>query len=291
MAYQGQIFVTKTPEGEKKYELSPWMVGIIEFSIVRRMETPEKNKEMLPLFEKMGEEQKALIEPFLENIDAIKDTLPSEHVRVLTIDEAITDKSQVLPHENLVEIVKRQTSFAAMKCCCRHLAEQRGKPCQCDTIPEYSCLWFGQVADFIVDYNLGKRLTKEECLNTLDICAKAGCVHNTNNFTEAMQFVCNCCPDCCSFIETVKTFGNIKIINTSNFISVLDPETCSLCGECVEKCPVEAITLSDDTVIVNESVCIGCGNCVTHCPTQSFSMKRVSDKKPLVGDRKIGMGY
>jgi len=167
MAYAGQIFVTRTPDGKKKYELSPWMVGIIEFSIVRRMETPEENKKMIPLFEKMGEEQRALIEPFLEDIDAIKNTLPSEHVRVLTLDEAIPDKSQVLPHENLIDIVNRQTSFAAMRCCCRHMAGQRGEPCQCDTIPEYSCLFFGQVADYIVEYNLGKRLTKEECLDVL----------------------------------------------------------------------------------------------------------------------------
>ena len=291
MAYAGLLFVTKTETGEKKYELSPWMVGVIEFSIVRRMDQPGGNKELLPLYKAMADEQRALVEPLLENIEAVKEMMPSEHVRVLTVNEAIEDKSQVMAHENLLEIIDKQESFAAMKCCCRHLAAQRDEPCHVHEIPEHSCLFFGQVADYIVDYDLGKRLTKEECVDVLKTCADAGCVHNTNNFTEALQFVCNCCPDCCGFIEAVKTFGNIKTINTSNFISTVDEETCILCGECVDRCPVEAIRLEADTVIVDEVLCLGCGNCVTICPSESLSMKRVADKKPMVGERRIGMGY
>lgn len=291
MAYAGLLFVTKTQTGEKKYELSPWMVGVIEFSIVRRMDQPGGNKGLLPLYTAMGEEQRALVEPLLSDVEALKEMIPSEHVRVLPIGEALQDKGQVMPHENLLEIIEKQKSFAAMRCCCRHLAEQRDEPCQCHEIPEYSCLFFGQVADYIVDYNMGKRLTKQECMDVLKTCAKAGCVHNTNNFTEALQFVCNCCPDCCGFIAAVKKYGNIKTINTSNFLSVVDEETCILCGECVERCPVVAIRLEDDRIVVDETICIGCGNCVTICPPESLSLKRVSEKKPVVGERRIGMGY
>jgi NAD-dependent dihydropyrimidine dehydrogenase PreA subunit len=200
-------------------------------------------------------------------------------------------KSQTLPHENILEIVEKQTSFAAMRCCCRHLAAQRGEPCHIKEIPEYSCLFFGQVADYIVDYNFGKRLTKQECVGILKTCADAGCVHNTNNFTEALQFVCNCCPDCCGFLEAVKKYGNIKTINPSNFVSAVDPQACALCGDCVTRCPVNAISIEEDALIIDEKICLGCGNCVAVCPTGSLSMKRISDKKPLVGDRKIGMGY
>jgi NAD-dependent dihydropyrimidine dehydrogenase PreA subunit len=291
MAYAGLLFVTRSDTGEKKFELSPWMVGVIEFSIVRRMDEPDGNRKLLPLYQAMGEEQRAIIEPMLDNIEAIKEMLPSEHVRVLTVGEAIEDKSQVMAHENLLEIIDKQESFAAMKCCCRHLASQRDEPCHLHEIPEDSCLFFGQVADYIVDYNLGKRLTKEECVGVLKTCADAGCVHNTNNFTEALQFVCNCCPDCCGFLTAVKNYGNVKTINTSNFLSVVDEDTCIVCGDCVERCPVEAISLNDDTAIMDETVCIGCGNCVTICPSGSLSMKRVSDKKPLVGEKRIGMGY
>ena len=64
-----------------------------------------------------------------------------------------------------------------------------------------------------------------------------------------------------------------------------------MCGECVERCPVNAIKIANDLACVNESICLGCGNCVTECPTESLSMVRISNKQPVVGERKIGMGY
>jgi ferredoxin len=286
------VFVTFEEETRrKKFELSPWMVGVIEFCIVRRMDDPEKSKKLTSMLEKMVEEQRALIEPLLENMEALNDMLPSEHVRVLSIDEAIPDKGAVLAHENVIDLVKNQTSFAAMRCCCRHNQANRGMPCQCTTIPEYSCLFFGQVADYIVEYGMGKRLTMDESLDILRISSKAGCVHNTNNFTEALQFICNCCPDCCGFLEGVRKFGNIKAVNPSNFLSRIDVENCIACGECVSRCSVNAIEIVDDKAWVNEKLCLGCGNCVPVCPVECISLTRVSDKKPLLGERNIGMGY
>jgi len=290
MANNGQVFVVKTEAGDNKYELAPWMPGVIEFTIIRRMDTP-KIKTILKLVEAMAKEARALAEPLMGDIDALKAMLPDPHVRTLPIDEALPDKREVYPYENLLEIIEKEESFAAMRCCCRHMAEYRDDPCHVDGIPEYSCLGFGVVADFIVDREFGKRITKEECKEILETCSKAGLVHNTNNFIEGMQFVCNCCSCCCGFIRQVKEVGNLNIINASNFVSVVAEESCTGCGDCVERCPVEAISLKDDVAFVDQDVCIGCGNCVTVCPSGSLSMNRVSDEKPELGDRKIGLGY
>jgi len=58
----------------------------------------------------------------------------------------------------------------------------------------------------------------------------------------------------------------------------------------VDRCPLEAISLKNDVAFINQSACVGCGNCVPECPIECISMVRVSDKKPELGDKKIGLG-
>jgi ferredoxin len=52
-------------------------------------------------------------------------------------------------------------------------------------------------------------------------------------------------------------------------------ERCTLCGLCVEGCPVDAIRLSDAPEIA--PVCICCFNCVRLCPEEAI----VADLKPI----------
>jgi Pyruvate/2-oxoacid:ferredoxin oxidoreductase delta subunit len=289
MADKGHIFVTKADDGEKIYELAPWMPGVIEFSIIRRMDSP-KIRTILELTEKMGEETKALVGQ-VNDLEKLKEMLPDPHVRTMLIDTAIPDKREIFPYEDLLSRIENEQSFAAMRCCCRHMANYREDPCHIEGVPEYSCLGFGKVADFIVDRNFGNRISKEECKEIVKICSEKGLVHNSNNFIEGMQFICNCCGCCCGFIRQVKAFGNLNVINTSNFLSVIDEESCIECGDCEARCPANAISLKDDAAVVDKNVCLGCGNCVPICPSGSISMIRVSEKKPEIGGRKIGLGF
>lgn len=89
----------------------------------------------------------------------------------------------------------------------------------------------------------------------------------------------------------MKEIGNLNVINTSNFLSVIDEESCIGCGDCEERCPADAISLKDDIAVVDENVCLGCGNCVPVCPSESISMIRISEEKPEIGERKIGLGF
>ncbi len=47
-------------------------------------------------------------------------------------------------------------------------------------------------------------------------------------------------------------------------------EGCVSCGQCVEKCPVEAISKGTPYVIDPEK-CIDCGACVSACPVEAIS--------------------
>lgn len=53
---------------------------------------------------------------------------------------------------------------------------------------------------------------------------------------------------------------------TSNPVSPICTEDCSLCGTCVHVCPLNAITVKDKEIITDVEKCILCMACVHDCP-------------------------
>jgi uncharacterized Fe-S center protein len=66
----------------------------------------------------------------------------------------------------------------------------------------------------------------------------------------------------------------------------VDPKKCTLCGTCVEVCPVDAYTLGDECAVVNESTCIRCGECAAACPTEAIGY-RWGDEPGMVQRRMV----
>lgn len=69
-------------------------------------------------------------------------------------------------------------------------------------------------------------------------------------------------------------------------VSVVDPDLCTGCGNCVQHCPVEAIDLHKrDGVLslaeVDPFLCVGCGNCVVACPVHAISIPGLEDEAIL----------
>ena len=77
----------------------------------------------------------------------------------------------------------------------------------------------------------------------------------------------------------------------SNFLAVADQETCIGCGDCVERCQLDALQMEGETVGVIEEYCIGCGNCISACPSESLSLVRCSEVEPPEKPKEIvGLG-
>jgi len=61
-------------------------------------------------------------------------------------------------------------------------------------------------------------------------------------------------------------------------LHVVDPETCTGDGICVEVCPEQALEITDEkatTVEDRAQFCIECGQCVAVCPTESLTMPKL----------------
>jgi NAD-dependent dihydropyrimidine dehydrogenase PreA subunit len=77
----------------------------------------------------------------------------------------------------------------------------------------------------------------------------------------------------------------------SNFRAVVDAEECIACGDCVDRCPMEAIAMEtievEEVAAVNRDRCIGCGLCATACPAEAIVLERVAEVQPPADYREM----
>ncbi len=279
MADKGLVFIHRDDAGVHHYSLPPFFPGIVEFQTMRGTESPE-DVEMAETIGRMLNYLDEVGEDLFKNPEVANKVLPAG-LRTLTVEKELPPDTTVMPFEQVSAIVRQEASFAVVYCHCRHQAKLTGNPCRVENVPERTCFYFGQVADFMIERGFARRVSKEACLEILKQCEAAGLVHNINNYLGRSLVLCNCCSCCCDFLARMKKYRGLQSVAPSNFIVSLDPENCTGCGTCVERCQMEALTLVDDKVSLTESYCIGCGNCVSVCPTETLKMVRHSDARPV----------
>ena len=55
----------------------------------------------------------------------------------------------------------------------------------------------------------------------------------------------------------------------------IDPDRCTVCGECAEICPSETLSVGENRISINYDAifgCIGCGQCMAVCPEECISV-------------------
>ena len=256
----------QTVQGEKKYRLRPFLVGWYEASM-RRLD-----KDFAKLFEQFviegGGERIFSPRPGVLGVVPVRGSLSPEQM------------AEAEPHLNIDAHFERHERFLVIECVCRREAE---------ILKEHSCEKPMKRCGFVglpPQTPLGETvLDREEASKLLTKLGKLGHVnlafYGFTMFADAPQFVgtCNCCACCCGILHGQKISGAAEGPQRSNYRAVVDPEECIACGECIERCPVEAITEdenSDSKSLVERAKCIGCGVCVIGCPTGAIKLEPVS---------------
>jgi NAD-dependent dihydropyrimidine dehydrogenase PreA subunit len=67
-----------------------------------------------------------------------------------------------------------------------------------------------------------------------------------------------------SFLTTIKN-------GAFSMTHIVDLETCTGCGDCIDICPVESIRMENAKAAIDPETCIDCGICVTECPVTAIS--------------------
>jgi NAD-dependent dihydropyrimidine dehydrogenase PreA subunit len=291
MADNGLIFVIKGKDGVRKYTLTQFVPGVVEYQLMRGRDTPKDRKVARMLKEFMEGEMRDLMDAVMKDPEMMKQMMPEAPARIITVESELPQTTEIYSYERLSEMIERETCFSAATCYCRHHKYLLDDPCKIEGVPKHSCLLVGEAADYAIDRGFGKKITREEAREIILLCEKAGLMHNVGNYSDRAFFVCNCCGCCCEFLANAKRTHNNTVLEYSNFIVEANKDTCTGCGDCVERCQMEALRVVDEVIAVNGNMCFGCGNCVPACPTESLTMvRRRKLEPPQAKERLAQMG-
>jgi NAD-dependent dihydropyrimidine dehydrogenase PreA subunit len=266
MAEKGTVLKSQAPGKEAKYMLLPSEKGWCETVYWPGKET-EHTRKLGPLWLKYRDEGygEALA----------RGGVPV--MRVIPVSESLESTTEILPFEVLETKVGEQGLIAVGHCPCRQIKRTAGEGCSRSL---EVCFSFGEMARYMLDYEMGRRVSVAETLDILAKCEEEGLVHSVENFNGKIGTLCNCCGCCCVFLDSRKRLG-FHTISPSNYRSQVDVEACSACAVCEEFCQMEAIQIEDSTVsVIDENRCIGCGLCVSSCPEKAVYLLPGKEIKP-----------
>ncbi|MGM0670463.1 MAG: 4Fe-4S binding protein, partial [Gemmatimonadota bacterium] len=171
--------------------------------------------------------------------------------------------------------------YAVAPCICRKEHQLVGEGCD---RPLETCLVFDRAADYYMENGIGREIDLDETLRILRQADEAGLVLQPSG-AQKISNICCCCGDCCQVLLAFKRHPEPASLVSSPFLVAYEPDLCSLCGTCVDRCQMSALDLAeeDDEVSVDLTKCIGCGLCVTTCPDGALTLERKPpDQQPRV---------
>jgi len=223
---------------------------------------PEAPQEFLDLWQQFMEQE------WPEVAITFTQMMPRPFTRVIPVGLTIQARTHILAFEDIKEIIENARTISVTKCTCRLTAHK------CDKKLE-ACLQINRGAEYNIARGTGRQLTKTEALEIVRDAEEDGLIHVVMNKQEVDQFICNCCPCCCQTMPILIQRG-ISVVEPSRFAARVDPEACSSCGTCIDRCYFGAVTLPEvGTAVIEEAKCMGCGLCQVTCPTAAISMEEV----------------
>jgi ferredoxin len=191
-------------------------------------------------------------------------------MRTIPITKSLTPQTQALPYELAAELTAEHDRIAISLCICRTTARLRGQGC---TVPDESCMMFGDLAEYYYQSGRGRRIDHAEVTDWLAQSDALNLVLQPTN-SQDIGALCSCCGCCCGVLWGLKTRDRPADHVTSSFIARFDPAACQGCMTCLERCPMDALSADGDVVVFDEGRCIGCGLCVSTCPSGALTLAR-----------------
>ncbi|MBC7257993.1 MAG: 4Fe-4S binding protein [Chloroflexi bacterium] len=247
MARRGLVWGDKH-EGERRFRLAPFVVGIYEGHL-----------------ERMDHEFAHLFEEYMAagGTAGIMGVQPALHRVVPARGAAKTE--WILPYDDVKALLMDGKTFRVRDCICRVQQKLIGKGCD---KPLHTCLVFYSIP-LPPEPN---DITLDEALALLDMTEAAALVHTVSNVAKGVSYVCNCCGCCCGILRGITEYGLADSVAAANYYAVVDEIACTGCGICESRCQVGAIAVGDAVAAVDRARCIGCGLCASGCPEGAVAL-------------------
>lgn len=185
-------------------------------------------------------------------------------------------RGQVVPLEDVKEIIKLAGPIAKVACVCRRMLRASFEEKACIPVGpvylEYGKEW--------PDYTRGgiDYISKEEALELMEGFNKRGYVHTfwMDMRSPAIIGFCNCEFPTCAAIRSRRYYGDWFnfFLRKAEYVAMLDYDECTGCGKCVSRCQFGAITQSPylGKAIFDMKKCAGCGLCRTVCEQDAIKL-------------------
>ncbi|HNY65854.1 MAG TPA: 4Fe-4S binding protein [Deltaproteobacteria bacterium] len=289
LAGRGVIFNQPNSAGVMVFRLLPlFNVGMFEYTFMGKVEHNDRNRQISALFHQLFAELNDMVQqnydslipmllqgPPVDRTVPVADNKPTGKKVTIRVDESVdASVERVVPTQEVSALIDKFDEIALGHCFCRHHKDIMGTPCK-QTKERENCFTFGKSARYTTEQGFARMITKDEARRVLKKAEEDGLVHKAYhpNFDTSKDetSVCNCCRCCCgNGVDNMVA----PIVNTTNYLAVIDKELCISCGTCVQRCHTGAAFLGNDGKSErHEEMCIGCGVCAHFCPANAISLK------------------
>lgn len=221
---------------ERRYLLPLFVPGSAEFTNMIK-EQLDEHPELAMFFERMTflplEKVTPMVPPGGAGIG----------MDVIPVEQAIDAKNTSLDIEHISYWLKKYEGHLSVGICsCRYGRSKLNEGCG-DSCEEW-CIGVGDMADYCVETNKGRKITYEEAIQILKNAEANGYVHQITNIDGENKIfaICNCNVNICNALRTSQLF-NTPNMSRSAYTAHIDIDKCVACGKCVEYCPSGAVKL------------------------------------------------
>ncbi len=214
----------------------------------------------------------------LEALFRRKGRLP-QGLKQKMVERAKTEHfGQVLPMEEIRELMLKAASVVRMPCACRWTSQKKEARC-CYGISYGLSPWYEglNMEYFGEPDNRGlESLDPDAAVRQMEEMERQGAVHTIWTLvTPFIGTVCNCSVRDCLAMRTLSNI-NIETFARAEHTAAVDGALCDGCGECAGLCQfgaVKAVRDADRTIsMIDPAKCFGCGLCRTGCGAGAISM-------------------
>jgi ferredoxin len=214
----------------------------------------------------------------LETIYKKKGKLP-EAVKTAMVAKAKAEHfGQVLPIEEISEVVRQARTVVRMPCACRWNIEKKEERC-CYAISYGPEAWyngidmryFGKASDEGLE-----SLSPDTAIAQMKAMEKQGSIHTIwTMMTPFIGAICNCSPEECLAMRTLSR-TSVETMERAEYLARVDEALCAGCGLCYAECHFKAIESHTHSgrshARIDPHKCFGCGLCRRACTTDAISL-------------------